>query len=121
MSEKRKPQEAVGGQAIIEGVMMRTPHGAAVAVRRPDGGIVLRDRPWRSLTRRVRPLGWPFLRGAVILVESLREGIDGLRFSAEIAVEEAEEGGDPGSTGGSSTGHFSANLALILGVALALR
>ena len=95
---------------------MKTPHAVAIAVRQPDGGIAVRDRPWRSLTQRVRPLGWPFLRGVVVLVESLREGIEGLRFSAEVAVGDDEAAGQ--SERGSAK--FSANIALVLGIVLAL-
>ncbi len=114
MNQDPKPQESVGGQAIIEGVMMRTPAGVAIAVRDPRGGIVVRDRPWRSWTKRFRPLGWPFIRGVVVLVESLKEGIDGLRFSAEAAVEEE------GASGSSSSAKWTANLAMVLGFALAI-
>lgn len=127
----RKPQEMVGGQAVIEGVMMRSPKGVAVAVRRSDGSIVVRDRPWTSLTKRVTVLGLPFVRGMVVLVESLSGGIDALRFSAEAAVSDADEakGGvgaagalalTAGGDGGGSKASFSANLALILGLVLAL-
>lgn len=111
--------------------MMRSPRGVAVAVRRADGSLVVRDRPWRSLTKRVKLLGLPFVRGGVVLVESLAGGIDALRFSAEAAVEDTEEveGGtgaagtltlSTGGGGGGSSASFTANLALILGFALAL-
>ena len=96
---------------------MKTPTGVAIAVRQPDGAIAVRDRPWQSLTQRVRPLGWPFLRGIVVLVESLREGIDGLRFSAEVAVGDEPEGEKRSDKG---SGKFSANLALLLGVLIAI-
>jgi uncharacterized protein YqhQ len=115
VSEARVPQQAVGGQAVIEGVVMRTPSGLAIAVRKADGRIVVRDKPWRPLSRRFPVLGWPLIRGVVVLIESLREGIDALRFSAETAVgEEGVEGTDRGSSG------FSANMALLLGAVLAL-
>ena len=58
---------AVGGQAVIEGVMMRTPNAMAVAVRRADGSIEVRDDAWYSVTRRLPFLRLPFLRGAVVL------------------------------------------------------
>jgi uncharacterized protein YqhQ len=50
-----KPEElplAVGGQAVLEGVMMRSPHALAVAVRRPDGMVILKDEPYVSLSHR---------------------------------------------------------------------
>jgi len=75
----------VGGQAVIEGVMMRGPRSLAVAVRRPDGEIVLRDAAWQSIWERLKFLRWPFFRGSVVLIESLVNGIGALNFSAEQA------------------------------------
>jgi uncharacterized protein YqhQ len=76
----------VGGQAVIEGVMMRSPSGVAVAVRRPDGAIATMERPFCSITRRHRVLGWPVIRGAVSLFETLYLGISALNFSADEAA-----------------------------------
>ena len=53
----------IGGQAVIEGVMMRSPTRVAVAVRRPDGSIAYLERAFESITRRVKPLGLPVVRG----------------------------------------------------------
>ena len=75
----------VGGQAVIEGVMMRSPSRMAVAVRRPDGTLAFLERPFTSITRRFKPLGWPVLRGAVSLFETLGLGMSALNFSAEEA------------------------------------
>jgi uncharacterized protein YqhQ len=75
----------VGGQAVIEGVMMRSPSRMAVAVRRPDGTLAFLERPFLSITRRFKPLGWPVLRGAVSLIETLGLGISALNFSADEA------------------------------------
>lgn len=119
MTDECKPQQAVGGQAIIEGVFMRTPYGVAIAVRHPDGSIILKDKPWRSWTKRYKPLSWPFIRGIAVLIESLKEGIDGLRFSAEMAVA-AEEGREYQEEPQSKSGKLTANLALILGFGLAM-
>lgn len=77
----------IGGQAVIEGVMMRAPRAVAVAVRRPDGEIVIETWPYQPITDRVRVLKVPFLRGAVVMVESLVLGIRALSFSAEAATE----------------------------------
>ena len=84
MSEEKKIQ--VGGQAIIEGVMMRSPERVAVAVRRPDGKIVLKNDLYVSLTKRNKFWGLPIIRGAVILIESMIIGIKALTFSGDIAV-----------------------------------
>jgi uncharacterized protein YqhQ len=76
----------VGGQAVIEGVMMRSPDAVAVAVRKPDGKIVVKRTPFLSWTKRIRFLGWPFLRGGVILIESMVLGVKALNFSSLIAA-----------------------------------
>ncbi|MBW1807171.1 MAG: DUF1385 domain-containing protein [Deltaproteobacteria bacterium] len=86
-----QPLIKVGGQAVVEGVMMRSPKSFAVAVRRANGQIVLRESPWRSLSERVGLLRWPFLRGSVVLLESMLNGISALNFSARIAISDEEE------------------------------
>ncbi len=81
----------IGGQAVIEGVMMRSPTMVATAVRRPDGDIVVRRDRYISFSKRLRPLGLPILRGALALIESMHLGITSLSFSAEQAAEEEPE------------------------------
>ncbi len=73
----------IGGQAVIEGVMMRGPACVSVAVRRPDGQIVVREGPLRSRLSTSRFWKLPGARGLVTLVESLTIGWSALRFSAE--------------------------------------
>jgi uncharacterized protein YqhQ len=65
--------------------MMRAPRSMAVAVRKRDGSILIRETPWEPVWDRLRFLRWPFLRGAVMLVESLWNGLQALSFSAEQA------------------------------------
>jgi len=79
----------LGGQAVIEGVMMRSPTQVAVAVRRPDGSLAYLEKRFESVTRRVKPLGWPVLRGAVSLFETLSLGITALNFSADESTRES--------------------------------
>ena len=81
----------VGGQAVIEGVMMRSPSQVAVAVRRPDGAIAFLERRFTSITRRVKPLGLPVVRGAVSLFETLYLGMTALNFSADEAARETDQ------------------------------
>ena len=83
----------VGGQAVIEGVMMRSPASFTVVCRRPDGSIVIKEEAWRPIWTGMRFLRWPFLRGAVVLLESLVNGISALTFSAnqQITAEEKED------------------------------
>jgi uncharacterized protein YqhQ len=78
----------VGGQAVIEGVMMRSPDCIATAVRTSGGAIVVQKEPFRSLARRYRPLNIPVIRGAIAFVETFVIAIKALSFSAEKATEE---------------------------------
>jgi len=82
---------AVGGQAVIEGVMMRSPHALAIAVRKPNGEVVVKEDIWRSLSNRLRFLRWPLIRGSVVLIETLINGLQALSFSAHQALEEGKE------------------------------
>ncbi len=82
----------VGGQAVIEGVMMRGFGKVATAVRNPEGKIEVEVKPVNSITDRFPVLKLPFIRGFVVLAESLSLGIKSLMYSAKIAgVEEDEE------------------------------
>lgn len=72
----------IGGQALIEGVMMRSPHAFAAVVRRQNGELVVHEEPMRDLRR--GKFAWPFLRGMIALVEALKLGTRALRFSADI-------------------------------------
>ena len=83
-----KEDLAIGGQAVIEGVMMRSPQFFTVALRRADGGILVKKNPYVALTKRKRWLDIPILRGAIVLVESLYLGIKALTLSADEAMEE---------------------------------
>jgi len=80
-----------GGQAVIEGVMMRGPSSRAVAVRLPEGGIAVDEKQVGSITKKYPFLKWPLLRGVVALVESLLIGIEALNYSASKALGEEEE------------------------------
>lgn len=85
----KKPN--VGGQAVIEGVMMRGKTHVAVAVRRPDGEISVDVRPVNSISDRYPILKKPFLRGVVSLVESLVMGMKALAYSAQVSGDEDEK------------------------------
>ncbi|MFC1854984.1 DUF1385 domain-containing protein [Thermodesulfobacteriota bacterium] len=81
----------VGGQAVIEGVMMRSPKSLAIAVRKPNGEIVIKNDVWVSLSEKMKFLKKPFLRGVVVLIESLVNGISALTYSANMALDEGDE------------------------------
>jgi len=86
--EARQMDLAVGGQALIEGVMMRSPSYMAMAVRTPDGRIVVRKKIFNSVMRKFPFLNVPILRGGIHLIESMTLGIDALMFSADQAASE---------------------------------
>ncbi|HEX8633036.1 MAG TPA: DUF1385 domain-containing protein [Pyrinomonadaceae bacterium] len=81
----------VGGQAVVEGVMMRTPNAYAVAVRRADGEIVFTGAALPKWSDKHRALRLPVLRGAAVLVQSMALGIKALNYSASEAFADAEE------------------------------
>jgi uncharacterized protein YqhQ len=82
---------AVGGQAVLEGVMMRGQNGIAVAVRKPNGDIALKNEPFQPITKRIKWLNVPILRGAILLVETMYIGVKALNFSGDIAMEEEKK------------------------------
>ena len=90
-----------GGQAVIEGVMMRGRENVAIAVRRPDGELDVTCRPLASIYKgRLR--NTPFIRGIIILIETMALGIQALLHSAQIAsAEEGEEDISPALLWGS--------------------
>src|SRR3954451_5782744 len=92
MSSATSPEAEllVGGQALIEGVMMRSPGAYGIAVRRPDGSLAFQRGKVASLARRYPFLKLPVLRGVAVLFQSLGIGIRALNFSAEAAMADAE-------------------------------
>jgi uncharacterized protein YqhQ len=76
----------VGGQAVIEGVMMRSPAKISTSVRQANGEIVTQTEPFISLTKRFKVFGWPIIRGMISFFEMLILGIKTLNYSAEVAA-----------------------------------
>ena len=85
-----KQYTSIGGQAVIEGVMMRSPNAFVVAVRKPDGSIRLRRDQWYGLSKKLDFLKKPFLRGILMLIETMANGLVSLNYSANIAMTEEE-------------------------------
>ncbi|MEQ8235725.1 MAG: DUF1385 domain-containing protein [Syntrophomonadaceae bacterium] len=85
----KKP--SYGGMAVIEGVMMKGPQETSLAVRRPDGSIVVEKEPNSDLGKRFPFLKWPLLRGSYVLIESMAVGIRMLNRSANLSLDEEEE------------------------------
>jgi uncharacterized protein YqhQ len=85
------PDLSVGGQAVIEGVMMRSKDRVAIAIRLPSGEIVVKSEDYVSLTKSNKILGLPIIRGVISFFEMLIIGIKTLNFSADIAMKEIEK------------------------------
>jgi uncharacterized protein YqhQ len=83
-----KQYASIGGQAVIEGVMMRSPNAFVVAVRKPDGSIRLRRDQWYGLSNKLAFLKKPILRGVLVLIETMANGVVSLNYSANIAMDE---------------------------------
>jgi len=110
MAEKRI---SVGGQAVIEGVMMRSPTFYATAVRTPQGRIVIQKTRYSGLTHRYKWLNIPIIRGAINLVETLWIGIQSLSYSASQAMDEDEQQAN-------RKGKFASTLSIIGSILFAL-
>jgi uncharacterized protein YqhQ len=82
---------AIGGQAVIEGVMMRSPNFITVAVRKNSGSIKLKDESYRPLGMRIKLLGIPVVRGVINLVEMMVIGMRMLNFSANQMLDQEED------------------------------
>jgi uncharacterized protein YqhQ len=78
----------VGGQAVLEGVMMRSPHAWGIAVRKPSGEIVTHSEPLERPSEQHKWMGWPVVRGVMILGHAMTLGFRALKFSANAALEE---------------------------------
>jgi len=101
--------DPVGGQAVVEGVMMRAPGGVGLAVRLSDGSIHAEfhdHTPWR---RRLAPLAWPVVRGAAAMLEALSLGVKMLDRSLELAT---------GERSGKAESAFSLLFGLLIAVVL---
>ena len=89
LADPKKKDFHYGGQAVIEGVMMRGPKDFAVAVRRASGEIVTTREDVDSIIGRFKWLDRPFLRGTLALIDAMALGIKALKYSAEIAMQDA--------------------------------
>lgn len=122
MPKSKTFRTTIGGQALIEGIMMRGPEKTAIAVRKPEG-IVLKSDPNKLLKDKYPVVGWIFIRGVVGFVSSMAVGMKALTWSAE---QFPEDEGEPGKLEKWLTAHFKnadkvvTGFALVLGLLLAL-
>ena len=85
----------VGGQAVIEGVMMRAPHSYCVAVRKPSGEIVTEEKPLARMSEKYRIFKYPVLRGVGTLCQAMSLGLRALKFSANSMLETESPKAEP--------------------------
>jgi uncharacterized protein YqhQ len=78
----------VGGQAVLEGVMMRSPHAWGISVRKPDGTISTHSEPLERLSEKHKWMGWPIVRGVMTLGQAMVLGFRALRYSADVALDQ---------------------------------
>jgi len=82
----------VGGQAVLEGVMMRSPHAWAIACRKPSGEVVTMSEPLQRPSEKHKWMSWPIIRGVMTLGYAMSLGYRALRFSSNVAIEEVMQG-----------------------------
>jgi uncharacterized protein YqhQ len=85
----------VGGQAVLEGVMMRSPHAWAIACRKPSGEVVTMSEPLDRPSEKHKWMAWPIVRGVMTLGYAMSLGYRALRFSANVAIEEVMQSNEP--------------------------
>ena len=88
----------VGGQAVLEGVMMRSPHAWSIACRKPSGEVVSMTEPLERPSERHKWMAWPIVRGVITLGYAMNLGYRALRFSANVAIEDMMQTEAGGST-----------------------
>ena len=82
----------VGGQAVLEGVMMRSPHAWAITCRKPSGELATHSEPLERLSEKHKWMAWPVLRGVMTLGHAMALGFRALRFSANVQLDELQQG-----------------------------
>jgi len=120
------PRVDIGGQAVLDGVMMKAPDAVAVAVRRPNGDIVVKREAYVSPAKKHKWMGWPFIRGAVSMVNMLGLGMRVLTESANMVGEQIQE--EPGKfekwltekLGDKKAEKFFMGLAVVMALALSI-
>src|SRR3954471_18029127 len=80
----------VGGQAVLEGVMMRSPHAWAIACRKPSGEVSTHSEPLERLSEKRKWMAWPVVRGVATLGHAMTLGFRALKFSANVALDELQ-------------------------------
>jgi len=116
-NEKKKAPIYYGGQALMEGVMMRGASGYAIAVRKPDGDIHLSEKPLSNLSERFPIFKWPILRGVIAFGSAMVIGFSAITHSAEIALQEE---GSQDTDSDSKWNDISMGISVVLAIVIAL-
>ena len=124
-SGNRNFKTMCGGQALIEGIMMRGPKKQAVVVRRPDGELEIQEKELRLVKERHPACGLPLIRGVVNFISSMADGVKALMWSAEFYPEDEEEPSKfdlwlEKTLGGEKAASFITTLAVVLGLAMSI-
>lgn len=125
--QKTSFRTSIGGQALIEGILMRGPQKQAIVVRRPDGGMEVKVEELKLIKERYPILGLPLIRGGVTFLDSMYKGVKALMYSAEFYPEE-EEAAEPSrfevwleqKLGSEAFGKAIITLAVVLGVGFSI-
>jgi len=83
--------DSIGGQALIEGVLMKSPTHIGIAVRNQNSEIIVKREPYKSLTKKYKVLSIPFIRGSIVLGETMISGLKALNYSSDIAMQKDGE------------------------------
>ena len=116
MSNNYKHKTSIGGQALIEGVMMRGPKGNGMAVRLPNGTIDTEVEEYHPLKEKCKILGWPLIRGVVAFIESMMCGYKYLMKSADKALTEEEKEEDMSKFDRWLNDHFGEKMMTVIGI-----
>ncbi len=95
----------VGGQAVLEGVMMRSPHAWAIACRKPSGEVATMSQPLERPSEKHKWMAWPIIRGVMTLGYAMTLGYRALRFSANVAIEDMMQADAAGKSVETTTSH----------------
>ena len=105
----------IGGQAVLEGVMMRSPHAWGIAVRKPNGEMSTHCEPLARPSDKHKWMGWPVVRGVITLGHAMALGFRALRYSANVALDGAQPDAKPGEKVEISGWMAAANIVLSVG------
>ena len=126
--QEQKFKTMCGGQALIEGIMMRGPKKQAVVVRKPDGELEIEEKELQFIKDKHPILGWPLIRGVVNFADSMYNGVTALMYSAQFFPEDGEEEEEPSRfenwlnrrLGSEKATAFITTLAVILGMGMSI-